>query len=92
MIIVNQLEGNFLQPVVMAQALNLHALVILMALTAGTVLGGIVGAVLAVPLSAVAWGIIKVWTERENMDAVAAAKAQIKIEPRSVPRTRLWKS
>ena len=79
-IIVNQLEGNFLQPVVMAQALNLHALVILMALTAGTVLGGIVGAVLAVPLSAVAWGIIKVWTERENMDAVAAAKAQIKIE------------
>ncbi|MCW4464673.1 AI-2E family transporter [Glutamicibacter sp. MNS18] len=76
-ILVNQLEGNFLQPVVMAQALNLHALVILMALTAGTVLGGIVGAVLAVPLTAVAWGIIKVWTERENPEAVTKAKEQI---------------
>lgn len=76
-ILVNQLEGNFLQPVVMAQALNLHALVILMALTAGTVLGGIVGAVLAVPLTAVAWGIIKVWTDRENPTAVVKAKEQI---------------
>lgn len=76
-ILVNQLEGNFLQPVVMAQALNLHALVILMALTAGTVLGGIVGAVLAVPLTAVAWGIVKVWTERENHEAVEQAKSQI---------------
>lgn len=76
-ILVNQLEGNFLQPVVMAQALNLHALVILMALTAGTVLGGIVGAVLAVPLTAVAWGIIKVWTDRENPHAVTQAKEQI---------------
>ena len=33
----------------------------LIALTAGTVLGGIVGAVLAVPLTATAWGIIQVW-------------------------------
>ena len=46
-ILVNQLEGNFLQPVVMAQTLN-ACLVILMALTAGTVLAEIIGAVLAV--------------------------------------------
>jgi len=60
-VLVNQLEGNFLQPVVMARSLKLHALVILLALTAGTILGGIVGAVLSVPLAAVAWGIITVW-------------------------------
>lgn len=65
-ILVNQLEGNFLQPVVMAQTLHLHALVILIALAAGTVLAGIVGAVLAVPLVAVAWGVIKVWTGRDE--------------------------
>jgi predicted PurR-regulated permease PerM len=58
---VNQLEGNFLQPVVMAQSLKLHPLVILIALTAGSVLAGIVGAVLAVPIAAVTWAIIKVW-------------------------------
>ncbi|WP_449279002.1 AI-2E family transporter [Leucobacter sp. GX24907] len=60
-VLVNQLEGNLLQPVLMGRALKLHALVILLSLTIGTVLAGILGAVLAVPLAAVAWGIIKVW-------------------------------
>lgn len=60
-VLVNQLEGNFLQPVLMGRALKLHALVILLALTVGTVLSGILGAVLAVPIAAVGWGIIKVW-------------------------------
>ena len=60
-IAVNQLEGNFLQPVVMAQSLKLHPLVILLALSAGTILGGIVGAVLSVPIAATTWAIIKTW-------------------------------
>jgi len=60
-VLVNQLEGNFLQPVLMGRALKLHALVILLALTVGTVLAGILGAVLAVPIAAVVWGIIQVW-------------------------------
>jgi hypothetical protein len=34
---------------------------VLIALAAGTVLGGILGAVLAVPLTAAAWGIVQVW-------------------------------
>lgn len=63
-IAVNQLEGNFLQPVVMAQSLKLHPLVILVALTAGTILGGILGAVLSVPIAAVAWAIVKVWNSQ----------------------------
>ncbi|MBL3687683.1 AI-2E family transporter [Leucobacter zeae] len=60
-VLVNQLEGNFLQPVLMGRALKLHPLVILLALTIGTVLSGILGAVLAVPIAAVAWGVIQVW-------------------------------
>ncbi len=58
---VNQLEGNFLQPVLMGRSMKLHAFAVLIALTIGTVLGGIVGAILAVPLTAAAWGIIQVW-------------------------------
>jgi predicted PurR-regulated permease PerM len=64
-IAVNQLEGDLLQPIVMGNALKLHALVVLMALTAGTILAGIVGAVLAVPLAAVVWAIIQVWTAED---------------------------
>lgn len=60
-VLVNQLEGNFLQPFVMGRSMKLHAFVILVALTVGTVLGGIVGAVLAVPLAAAAWGVVQVW-------------------------------
>lgn len=60
-VLVNQLEGNFLQPFLMGRSMKLHAFVILIALTVGTVLGGIVGAVLAVPIAAALWGVIQVW-------------------------------
>lgn len=71
---VNQLEGNLLQPVLMGNALKVHGLVILLALTAGTILAGIVGAVLAVPLAAVAWAIIKVWTGEDPGDSEDPAR------------------
>ena len=61
MILVNQLEGNFLQPVLMGRSMKLHAFVILVALTVGTAVGGIVGAILAVPITAAVWGVIQVW-------------------------------
>lgn len=60
-VLVNQLEGNFLQPVLMGRSMKLHAFAVLIALTIGTVLGGIVGAILAVPLTAAVWGVIQVW-------------------------------
>lgn len=58
---VNQLEGDLLAPLVLGRAVRLHALAILLALTAGTIIGGIVGALLAVPLTAVAWTVIREW-------------------------------
>jgi putative heme transporter len=75
---VNQLEGNFLQPVVMAQSLKLHPLVILLALTAGTIVGGIIGAVLSVPIAAVAWAIIKVWNKPEAEVELSATASRVK--------------
>lgn len=78
---VNQLEGNFLQPVVMAQSLKLHPLVILLALTAGTILGGIVGAVLSVPIAAVGWAIIKNWNSAEPEPARPARKRDKALQP-----------
>jgi predicted PurR-regulated permease PerM len=54
---VQQLEGNVLQPLVMGQAVHLHPVVTLFAVTAGTLLLGIAGAILAVPLVAVAYRV-----------------------------------
>ncbi|MCD1143980.1 AI-2E family transporter [Kocuria sp. LUK] len=62
-VLVNQIEGNVLQPVIMGRTLSLHALMVLLALTVGTLVGGIFGAILAVPYTAVAWAVIQVWTD-----------------------------
>jgi predicted PurR-regulated permease PerM len=50
---VQQLEGHVLAPVVLGRSVQLHPIVILLALGAGSILGGIVGAFLSVPLAAV---------------------------------------
>ena len=51
-IAVQQLEGNLLAPLIVGRATHLHPLAILVALTAGAVAFGIVGAFLAVPVVA----------------------------------------
>ncbi|HZA20153.1 MAG TPA: AI-2E family transporter [Actinomycetota bacterium] len=53
-VVINQLEGDVLQPLVMGKSLNLHPVAILVALTAGGILAGVPGAFLAVPVAAVA--------------------------------------
>ena len=51
-LLVQQLEGNVLQPILQGKSLNLHAAVVLLAVTAGGSLYGIGGAFLAVPVAA----------------------------------------
>lgn len=50
---VQQLEGNVLQPLVVGRSVRLHPLAVLLAVTAGGIVAGIAGAVVAVPLAAV---------------------------------------
>lgn len=52
-LLVQQLEGNVLQPIIVGTAVRLHPLAILLAITAGGVVWGVAGAFLAVPLVAV---------------------------------------
>lgn len=49
---VQQLEGNLLEPVIVGRATRLHPLLVLASLTAGAVTLGILGAFLAVPVTA----------------------------------------
>ncbi|WP_347110910.1 AI-2E family transporter [Paenarthrobacter sp. S56] len=57
----NQLEHHVLQPLLMGKVLNISGLVIILALACGTMLAGVIGALLAVPLTAVGWTIVKTW-------------------------------
>lgn len=51
-LVVQQLEGHVLQPVIMSRVTHLHPLLVLVALTIGGTTLGILGAFLAVPLAA----------------------------------------
>jgi putative heme transporter len=53
-IVVQQVEGNVLQPLIMRRAVHLHPVVTLVAVTAGALVLGVAGALLAVPVVAVA--------------------------------------
>ncbi|HEY6709206.1 MAG TPA: AI-2E family transporter [Actinomycetota bacterium] len=52
-LLVQQLEGHLLAPLLLGRAVSLHPVVIILALAAGSILGGIIGAFLAVPIAAV---------------------------------------
>ena len=59
-VVVQQVESNLLAPLVHGHNLHLHPVAVLLAIAAGTIAAGIVGAILAVPLAAVAWGAVVV--------------------------------
>lgn len=52
-LLVQQIEGHLLQPLLMSRALKLHPVAVLLAVATGTLIGGIVGALIAVPVIAV---------------------------------------
>jgi predicted PurR-regulated permease PerM len=71
---VQFLEGNFLQPIIQSRTVDLHPALILLAVAAGGSLWGIVGAYLAVPITAVVFAVVTaVQRERERERAAAAA-------------------
>jgi predicted PurR-regulated permease PerM len=70
---IGQLEGHVLQPLIMGKQVSLHPVVVALGVTCGTVVGGILGAIIAVPLIAVAWSVFS--TLRTRPDAVPSSDA-----------------
>lgn len=54
-IAIQQIEGDLLYPNVVGRMIRLHPVAILLVLTAGTVIAGIIGALLSIPVAAAAW-------------------------------------
>jgi putative heme transporter len=52
-LLVQQLEGQVLQPLIMGRAVAIHPLAVIVAIATGVVLAGIIGALVAVPVVAV---------------------------------------
>ncbi|MFF5854581.1 AI-2E family transporter [Streptomyces sp. NPDC012751] len=58
-VVIGQLEGHVLHPLVMSWSVRLHPLVVAVSVIAGSIVAGVIGAVVAVPLVSVAWGVLK---------------------------------
>lgn len=58
-VIVGQLEGHVLHPLVMGWAVRLHPLVVAVSVLAGGTVAGVIGAVVAVPFVSVAWAVFR---------------------------------
>jgi predicted PurR-regulated permease PerM len=65
LIVINQLETHLLQPLVMGRAVSIHPLAVVLAISAGGVLAGIVGALLAVPTVAFCNNAVQVLLARD---------------------------
>ena len=86
---VQQIEGNVLSPWLQSKSMKLHAAVVLLAVTLGSTLFGIVGAFLAVPVVAVAAVVLR-YLNRLVTATVTPAEADPPVAP-APPAARVIK-
>lgn len=75
-IVVQQLEGNVLEPLILGRAIHLHPLVVLLSITAGSLVFGILGAFLAVPVAAITAKVVAYLRGDEDGDRTTASTGQ----------------
>jgi predicted PurR-regulated permease PerM len=89
-ILVQQIEGHVLQPLIMGRAVAIHPLVVIIGIACGVVLAGIVGALVAVPLIAVLnTGVRRLARRRPEVppDAVVVTAAPTTTDDAGSPAT-----
>ncbi|VXB03005.1 AI-2E family transporter [Citricoccus sp. K5] len=94
-LLVQQIEGNVLQPLVMGRAVSLHPLAVFLAVAGGTAVMGLVGAIFAVPLMAFLNSTIKYlhakpWLENEPEPAAASDYRDTRLKDRAAGLEGPW--
>jgi predicted PurR-regulated permease PerM len=72
-IVIHHLEGYLVGPLVLGRAVRLHPIAVLLALTAGTILGGVIGAFMAVPLLSVGLAVNGYYREQHRRQRLGLA-------------------
>ncbi|MET8453397.1 AI-2E family transporter [Streptomyces sp. NPDC005209] len=57
-VVIGQLEGHVLHPLVMSWAVRLHPLAVAVSVIAGSIVAGVIGAIVAVPFISVIWAVL----------------------------------
>lgn len=92
-LLVQQIEGHVLQPLIMGTAVKVHPLAVVLAVAAGSLLAGIPGALFAVPIVAVLNVMVHyiasgAWRAKPPGDWSAPSGAIWETVPRAVGRAR----
>ena len=62
---IGQLEGHVLQPLIMGRQVSLHPVVVGLAVVVGTLLAGLLGAIIATPIVGVSWAVFNALYHRD---------------------------
>jgi putative heme transporter len=73
-LLVQQLEGNVLYPMIMRKTIELHPVATLLVVGAGGIVAGIIGALVAVPIAAVVATVLPILRGREPPPALDPAE------------------
>ncbi|AOR33177.1 AI-2E family transporter [Streptomyces fodineus] len=84
---VQVLEGHVLQPVVQSRTVQMHPAVVMLAITAGASVAGILGMLLAVPLTAAAFGVVQELRTRYAAPSEASSPPASHKPPDTAPDT-----
>jgi predicted PurR-regulated permease PerM len=63
-IVIQQLENNFIVPKIMKETVGLNPLITILLIASGAKLGGVLGAIIAIPVFLTASTIIRVWRKK----------------------------
>jgi len=86
-VLIHNLEGYLVGPLVLGRAVKLHPIAVLLSLTIGTILAGIIGAFLAVPVCAISLEVNEFYRVRRARLAEAIAGGPIVLaRPDEPPR------
>ncbi len=74
-IVVQQIEGNVMQPLIVAKQVSIHPVIVLVALTAGGTVAGLAGAFLAVPVVAAVIAAVRAFSSELEIESGTPADA-----------------
>lgn len=73
--LIGQLEGHVLQPIIMGRQVSLHPVVVGIGVVAGTIVGGLLGAIVVVPFLGVIWAVFNSLYHRDPPLSMPELKA-----------------
>jgi predicted PurR-regulated permease PerM len=76
-VVIGQIEGHVLHPIVMSWAVRLHPVVVALSVIGGAIAAGVVGAVVAVPLVSVLWSAHQALRRARAVDRPGCGPAKV---------------